>query len=119
MEKQFELNRTYQSDMGLGGAGQSGEQSALGQIKNTVAQKLADAAHALYQHTARVEQPSEFSRLGQQAAGWLERSADYVSEMEPQKLKDDLAMQVRRNPGRSLLIVGAAGLVLGKLLRRR
>ena len=109
MEKQFELDGTYPSR----------DESAFGQIKNTVAQKLADAAEALQQHTARVERPTEFSRLGQQAAGWLERSADYVSEMEPQKLKDDLALQVRRNPGRSLLIVGAAGLILGKLLRRR
>ncbi len=114
MEKQFELDKSYES-----GEYQSGEPTALGQIKNTVVQKLSDAADALHQHTARVERPSEFSRLGQQAAGWLERSADYVSEMEPQKLKDDLAMQVRRNPGRSLLVVGAVGLILGKLLRRR
>ena len=109
MEKQFELD----------GTAPNRDESVLGQFKNTVVQKLADAAEALQQHTARVEQPSEFSRLGQQAAGWLERSADYVSELEPQKLKDDLAMQVRRNPGRSLLVVGAVGLILGKLLRRR
>lgn len=114
MEKEFELNRSYQRV-----ASQCTEPSALGQIKNTVAQKLADAADALHHHSTRAERPTELSRLGQQAAGWLERSADYVSEMEPQKLKDDLAMQVRRNPGRSLLVVGAAGLILGKLLRRR
>ena len=111
MEKQFEIT------------GADREASGLDQLKHTVAQKLSNAADALHQQTARVERPSELSRFGEQAAGWLERSADYVNEMEPQKLpqklKDDLAMQVRRNPGRSLLIVGAAGLILGKLLRRR
>ena len=107
MEKQFEIT------------GADREASGLDQLKHTVAQKLSNAADALHQQTARVERPSELSRFGEQAAGWLERSADYVNEMEPQRLKDDLAMQVRRNPGRSLLIVGAAGLILGKLLRRR
>ncbi|NOT62482.1 MAG: hypothetical protein HOP19_19930 [Acidobacteria bacterium] len=109
MEKQFELMGDYVKP----------DNTAFGQFKHTVAQKLSDAANALHQQSARTEQPSEFSRLGQKAAGWLECSADYVNAMEPQKLKDDLAMQVRRNPGRSLLIVGAAGLILGKLLRRR
>ncbi len=107
MEKQFEIT------------GADREASGLDQFKHTVAQKLSSAADALHQQTARVEQPNELSRFGDQAAGWLERSADYVSAMEPQKLKDDLATQVRRNPGRTLLIVGAAGLILGKLLRRR
>ena len=95
------------------------EESALGQFKSTVAKQLSTAAQALHQQTARVERPSEFSKLGEQAAGWLERSAVYVKEMEPQQLKADLETKVRSNPGRSLLIVGLAGLVLGKLLGRR
>jgi ElaB/YqjD/DUF883 family membrane-anchored ribosome-binding protein len=109
MEKQFEITGAYAKP----------EASGLDQFKHTVAQKLSNAADALHQQTARVQQPSDLSRFGEKAADWLESSADYVSAMEPQKLKDDLAMQVRRNPGRSLLIVGAAGLILGKLLRRR
>jgi ElaB/YqjD/DUF883 family membrane-anchored ribosome-binding protein len=39
--------------------------------------------------------------------------------MDPQKIKTDIQDQMRRNPGRSLLIAGAAGLILGALLRRR
>ena len=53
-----------------------------------------------------------------QAAGWLDDAAEYVREVDPQKVKSDIQLQVRSNPGRSLLIAGAAGLLLGILLRR-
>lgn len=109
MENQIEAGNYYGTQ----------HESALGQIKSTVAKQLSTAAQALHQQTARAERPTELSRFGEQAAGWLDRSADYVSEFEPQRLKADLETQVRRNPGRSLLIAGVAGLVLGKLLRRR
>ncbi len=95
------------------------QESAFGQFRSSVARQLSTAAQTLHQKTARVDQPSELSKFGEQAAGWLERSAEYVNEMEPRRSKADLETQVRRNPGRSLLIAGLAGLVLGKLLRRR
>lgn len=109
MENQMEAGNYYGTQ----------QHSALGQIKSTVAKQLSSAAQALHQQSARTERPTEFSKFGEQAAGWLERSADYVNEFEPQRLKTDLETEVRRNPGRSLLIAGVAGLVLGKLLRRR
>jgi ElaB/YqjD/DUF883 family membrane-anchored ribosome-binding protein len=109
MEKQFE---TLSDD-------RNRQESTLGQIKHTMARQLSSAAQAIHKQTASPERPSELSKFGEQAAGWLERSAEYVNEMEPQQLKADLETQVRRNPGRSLLIAGLAGLVLGKLLRRR
>lgn len=109
MEKQLETGSYYENR----------PESTLGQFKSTVARQLSTAAQALHRQTARADRPSELSRFGEQAAGWLERSATYVNEMEPQRLKADLETQVRRNPGRSLLIAGLAGLVLGKLLRRR
>jgi hypothetical protein len=59
------------------------------------------------------------SGLGNRAAEVLNRSADYVDEMDLGQLKEDVVNQVRRNPGRSLLIAGAAGLILGALFRRR
>ena len=57
--------------------------------------------------------------LGNRAADVLKRSADYVDEVDLGQLKEDVVNQVRRNPGRSLLIAGAAGLILGALFRRR
>jgi ElaB/YqjD/DUF883 family membrane-anchored ribosome-binding protein len=89
------------------------------QIRATTADKLQAAAETLHQKADRSGQPAEISALGHRAADWLERSANYVSEMEPQRLKSDIEDRVRRNPGRSLLIAGIVGLALGGLLRRR
>ena len=89
-------------------------------IKMTVAEKLKQAADALQQKTAQTGgQTSAVGSYGNQAAGWLNSSADYIKDMEPQKVKSDIQNEVRRNPGRSLLIAGAAGLILGALFRRR
>ncbi len=93
--------------------------STFKQIRATVADKLQAAAEALHHKAERSGQQTELSTFGHRAAGWLERSADYVNEMEPQRLKSDLENQVRRNPGRSLLVAGIVGLALGSLLRRR
>jgi ElaB/YqjD/DUF883 family membrane-anchored ribosome-binding protein len=93
--------------------------SIFKQIKTTAADKLQTAAQTLHQKADRSGQPAEVSALGHRAADWLERSADYLSEMEPQRLKTDIEDHVRRNPGRSLLIAGIVGLTLGGLLRKR
>jgi ElaB/YqjD/DUF883 family membrane-anchored ribosome-binding protein len=57
--------------------------------------------------------------FGSQASAWLHNSADYVERMEPKKIKDDIAEQVRRNPGKSLLVASAVGLILGAIFRRK
>lgn len=93
--------------------------SIFKQIRTTAADKLQAAAETLHQKADRSGQSTEISTLGHRAADWLERSADYVNEMEPQRLKSDIEGQVRRNPGRSLLIAGIVGLALGGLLRRK
>jgi ElaB/YqjD/DUF883 family membrane-anchored ribosome-binding protein len=87
------------------------------QVKTTVADKLRTAA-------GRLSEESQAGRVnlggyGDQVAGWLNRSADYVGHFDPQRARVDLENQVKRNPARSLLIAGAAGLVLGALFRRR
>lgn len=105
------------ADRGANDGGQ--HDSIFRQIRATTADKLQAAAQTLHEKADRSGQPPEISSLEHRAADWLERSADYVSEMEPQRLKSDLEDQVRRNPGRSLLIAGIVGLALGGLLRRR
>ena len=90
--------------------------STLNTIKTTVADKLKSAAQALSQRSG---QNSSVSQYAGQAAGLLNNAADYVREIEPNQVKADIQKQVRSNPGRSLLIAGVAGLVLGTLFRRR
>lgn len=93
--------------------------STFNQVKSTVADKLHAAADSLHQKAGRSVQETDLTRFGHQAADWLDRSADYVSEIEPARVRTDIESSVRKNPGRSLLIAGAVGLVLGGLLRRR
>jgi len=89
----------------------------LDTIKDTVADKLHAVARAIQQNAGQNQEDRAAGYIGQ-AAGWLDNAADYVREVDPQRVKSDLQKQVRSNPGRSLLIAGAAGLFLGILLRR-
>jgi len=98
---------------------QGGSTSAGGSldtIKEAVADKLHAAAGAIQQKAGQNQQ-DQGGYIGQ-AAGWLDNAAEYVRDVDPQRVKSDLQKQVRSNPGRSLLIAGAAGLFLGILLRR-
>jgi hypothetical protein len=98
------------------GTSPGGGSSTLDNIKTTVADKLKSAAQALGEKGG---QDSTVSQYAGQASGWLNNAADYVRDIEPQQVKADIQKQVRTNPGRSLLIAGIAGLVLGTLFRRR
>lgn len=89
---------------------------SLDTIKEAVADKLHAAAGAIQQKAGQKQQ-DQGGYIGQ-AAGWLDNAAEYVREADPQRIKSELQKQVRSNPGRSLLIAGAAGLFLGILLRR-
>jgi ElaB/YqjD/DUF883 family membrane-anchored ribosome-binding protein len=94
--------------------------STLENVKTTVADKLETAAGTLREKVGRSQDPeSAIASYGNQASKWLDSSASYIREMDPERVKTDIQDQVRRNPGRSLLIAGAAGLILGALLRRR
>lgn len=90
--------------------------STLDNIKTTVADKLKSAAQTLSEKSG---QNSTMSQYAGQASSWLNNAADYVREIQPDQVKTDIQKQVRTNPGRSLLIAGVAGLVLGTLFRRR
>jgi hypothetical protein len=96
------------------------EPAALAKAKNTITDKLHNAAETLRQQSqGYADKNPQLADYGKQAAVWLNRSANYIDEINPQQLKSDVANQVRHNPGRSLLIAAGVGLVLGALLRRR
>lgn len=87
-------------------------------MKDSVAKVMGKAAEALHQQADKAS-ALPFADFGHQAAQWLEKSADYVQTVEPQKIRADFEDQVRLNPAKSLLIAGAAGLALGMIFRRR
>lgn len=116
----------YEQALQPGGASQenneqTGPRSAtMDQIKTTVSKKLNEFARTLENRAQTAsDNNQELGRYGSQAADWLKRSAHYIEELNPQQLTSDLSGQVRRNPGKSLLIAAAAGLLLGSLLNRR
>jgi ElaB/YqjD/DUF883 family membrane-anchored ribosome-binding protein len=120
MSKEFnpaEANHLPKSyDNGLS----EGEPAALAKVKNTITDKLHNAADALRQQSqGYADKNPQLADYGNQAAVWLNRSANYIDEINPQQVKSDVVNQVRHNPGRSLLIAAGVGLVLGALLRRR
>lgn len=93
-----------------------GGSSTFNNIKSTVADKLKAASEAL---KGKAEQNNQASGYAGQASGWLAGAADYVRDLDTTQVKSDIQRQVRTNPGRSLIIAGAAGLLLGALFRRR
>lgn len=96
---------------------QASGSSTANSIKDTVANKLHDVAEVIQQKASQ-NQNTTLSAYAGQASNWIDDAAEYVREADPQKLKSDVQDQVRRNPGRSLLVAGAAGLLLGFLIRR-
>ena len=114
-----QMNKSLNPAGGAGAGAARGAGSTFDNLKETVADKLHTAAGAIQDKVGRGGQASGVSEYGRTAAEWLDRSSDYVRGMDPQQLRTDVENQVRRNPGRSLLIAGAAGLILGAIFRRR
>lgn len=107
------LNRSQGSQSG----------GAFEQVKSTISNKLNEFAETLENRAGQggqgVESGQRLGGYGTQVADYLKRSAQYVGDLNAQQIKDDITTQVRRHPGRTLLIATAAGLFLGSLLRRR
>lgn len=101
---------------------ESREESMFDRAKKTAADKLHQAAQSLHDKSESNGSQilgQEFEQYGHRTADWLNRTADYVSDVNPQQIKADLEKQVQQNPGRTLLIAGGIGLLLGAMFRRR
>jgi hypothetical protein len=89
-------------------------------IKDTLGRTLESAAERLRAKSGEARSSSNgLARFGSDAANGLDRVASYVRDADPQRIKHDIETTVRQHPGRTLLIAGVAGLILGSILRRR
>jgi ElaB/YqjD/DUF883 family membrane-anchored ribosome-binding protein len=88
-------------------------------VKRAVADKLHEAAGAVRNLTRSSGPQSSIGCYGRQASEILDRSADYVRRFDYERTDTRIKDYVRQHPGRSLLIAGAAGLIIGVLVRRR
>ncbi len=103
-----------------------------GELKSTLADKLESGAEKLRQRsgtpaytgfsadgsTATVAGTHDLARVGEQVAGGMEKSADWLRNNDLNSVKDSIEKEVKTNPGRSLLFAAVAGYVLGKAFRR-
>ena len=88
-------------------------------VKNIIADKLRNSVEAPGEIAAVQDTQSGVARHGNQASEWLDQSAEYVRQFDYEQADARVREYVRQSPGRSLLIAGAVGLVIGAILRRR
>jgi ElaB/YqjD/DUF883 family membrane-anchored ribosome-binding protein len=93
--------------------------TAADKLKNAVADQLKNAAQTIEEKATSGEATGALAEYARKAADWLDSSSEYVRNLDPEQVKLEVEDKVRKNPGRSLLIAGAAGLLLGILVRRR
>ncbi len=91
----------------------------LKNAKNSIADTLHKVAEALGEKAAAKEGQCAIAQYGKQASEWLDQSAEYVRQFDYKQADTKAREYVRQSPGRSLLIAGVAGLILGAILRRR
>ena len=94
------------------------EREVANSMRTKLAAVLHRAAKALNDRLSQLPD-GRWEGLGVHASNWLDQSAEYVKQADIQQMKADVSNQIRRNPGRSLLIAGAVGLLVGALVRRR
>ena len=97
----------------------SGKSPGFEKVKQIIADKLHTAAEALSEKAAAQDAPSGMAQYGKQASEWLDQSAEYVRQFDYEQADAKVREYVKQSPGRSLLIAGAVGLMIGAILRRR
>ncbi len=88
-------------------------------VKTIIADKLDKAAEALSEKATNPDAHYGMAQYGKQASLWLDQSADYVREFDYMQADARIREYVGQRPGRSLLIAGGVGLIIGVVLRRR
>lgn len=97
----------------------SGKSTGFENLKNFIADKLHYGAEVLGEKTLSQNPQSGIAQHGKQASDWLDKSAEYVRQFDCEQADARVRECVGRSPGRSLLIAGGVGLIIGAILRRR
>src|SRR5579885_1963272 len=85
------------------------------------AQRVDEGASQIQAHPpeALASMAPKIGEYGHTAARALERSADYIRDVDLEELKEEAETRVRQHPGKALLIAAGVGFVLGGLMKRR
>lgn len=95
------------------------EPCTLDKIRDVIADTLHTTAAKLSEKAVAPDTQPSMARYAARASDWLENSAQRVSKFDSERTDTRIRDYVSLNPGRSLLMAGAAGLVIGIILRRR
>jgi len=117
----MEINSRTIDEKGETGAGlQGSDRSAgFGNVRNIIADGLHNAAEAIGKKAGDQDAQSVTGQYGNQVSGWFDRAAGYVRQFDYDQADAGVREYVGQKPGRSLLIAGGIGLLLGAVLRRR
>lgn len=96
-----------------------GKSTGFEKIKNIIADKLHSAAEGLGEVGEDQDSESGTAKYRKQASEWLDHSAESVRKFDYKEADASIREYVKESPGRSLLIAGAVGLIIGAILRRR
>jgi len=88
-------------------------------VKTIIADKIHKVAEALGEKAADPDAQADIAHYGSQVSGWLDQSAEYVRQFDYKQADARIREYVEQSPGRSLLIAGGVGLIIGAMLRRR
>jgi ElaB/YqjD/DUF883 family membrane-anchored ribosome-binding protein len=97
----------------------SNQSTGFENVKNIIADKLHNVVEVLSDKVADKDGKSRKAQYGKQAANWLDHSAEYIRQFDYKEADASVRECVRQHPGRSLLIAGSVGLIIGAILRRR
>ena len=95
------------------------------QLKATLADKLETSASRIRQRssdTAKIDDAIATTKervadAGDRVASGMEKSAEWLRDANMTSFKHGLERQVKENPGRTLLIAGAIGYLLGRAFK--
>ncbi len=96
-----------------------GRSAGFENVKSMIADQLHNAAETLGEKMADPDGSSGMAQYGNQAAVWLNQSAEYIRQFDYQQANLRIREHIGHSPGRSLLAAGAFGLIIGAILRRR
>ena len=93
--------------------------TGMEKAKLKLAEKLDNIAATLKEKAAGSSEQSDLASYGRDASDILHQSAAYVRDFDYDQAEAEVRGHIRQQPGRSLMIAGGVGLLLGFLLRRR
>ena len=109
-------DKTTETAAGVQGSDKS---NCCENAKNSIADKLHHVAAAIDEKAAEQGPLCDMAQYGKQASAWLDQSAEYVRQFNYEHADAKIREYVRQSPGRSVVMAGAVGLIIGAILRRR